>query len=492
MQFAFLAAYAVALVFVSVISFKRTKTLDDFQLAGRNVGPWLSAFAYGTTYFSAVIFIGYAGKLGWSFGMATVWIGIGNAVIGSYLAWKVLGNRTRAYTRRLGVSTMPEFFMARYNSRGLKILSAVVIFVFLTPYCASVYQGLAYLFESTLGIPFVWCMVGMAVLTALYLVLGGYMANVMSNFVQGICMVLGVGLMMFCLFRHMGGVPSAVEALHTIDPNGTTLLGANPLDLLWLVLMTSFGVWGLPQMVQKFYAIKDRKAVKTGTTVSTLFALLIGGCAYLAGAFGKVILNNQIPVDPATGSANFDMVVPQMLQQSMPTLVMSFIVVLVLAASMSTLGSLVMVSSSAIAVDMVKGVFRPKMSDDRAKLLMRILCVVFIGLSLAIALGKVTSIVEMMSFSWGTVSGFCLGPYLMGIVGRRGTKAGAWAGAIASLAVSLVLALWLGSAKAPMTACISMAVSVVVTLGVSLLTKHDGGEILPLSQEESLAEEAAA
>ena len=165
-------------------------------MAGRNVGPWLSAFAYGTTYFSAVIFIGYAGKLGWSFGMATVWIGIGNAVIGSYLAWKVLGNRTRAYTRRLEVSTMPEFFMARYNSRGLKILSAVVIFVFLTPYCASVYQGLAYLFESTLGIPFVWCMVGMAVLTALYLVLGGYMANVMSNFVQGICMVLGVGLMM--------------------------------------------------------------------------------------------------------------------------------------------------------------------------------------------------------------------------------------------------------------------------------------------------------
>ncbi|MBE5781504.1 MAG: sodium:solute symporter [Clostridiales bacterium] len=483
MEFLFLGIYALALIAVSVFAFKHTKTLDDFQLAGRNVGPWLSAFAYGTTYFSAVIFIGYAGKLGWGFGVAAGWIGIGNAVIGSLFAWKVLGNRTRAYTRRTKVSTMPEFFMVRYGSKGLKILSALVIFIFLTPYCASVYQGLGYLFESTLGIPFTWCMIGMAVVTAIYLVAGGYMANVMSNFVQGIVMVFGVGLMMFCLFRHMGGIGNAMSSLGALAEGNTSLLGPNPTDLLWLTLMTSFGVWGLPQMVQKFYAIKDAKAVKTGTIVSTLFALIIGGCAYSAGAFGRVILNNRLPVDAVTGAPNFDMVVPQMLEASMPTVVMSLILVLVLAASMSTLGSLVMVSASAISVDLVKGVLKPGMSDAKVKLLMRILCVVFIGLSCAIALSKISSIVELMSFSWGTVSGFCLGPYMLGIIGKRATKTGAWAGALSSLMVSMVLAITLGSAKAPMTACIAMAVSVIVTLVVSLFTTHHEGEELPIVEQ---------
>ncbi|MDL2225639.1 sodium:solute symporter family protein [Eubacteriales bacterium OttesenSCG-928-M02] len=469
MQFAFLAAYAVALVSVSAISHRKTKTLDDFQLAGRNVGPWLSAFSYGTTYFSAVIFIGYAGKLGWSFGIATALIGIGNSIFGSYLPWRMLGERTRAETRRLSVSTMPEYFRARYDSKALKILSALVIFFFLTPYCASVYQGLAYLFEATLGIPFFWCMLFMAVATALYLVFGGYMANVMSNFIQGILMVAGVLLMMFFLFRHMGGVGNALTNLQAMQSG---VEKAPFSELLWLILMTSFGTWGLPQMVQKFYAIKDKKAVKTGTIVSTLFALLIGGCAYLAGAFGKVILSGNVPVDSQTGLNNFDMVVPKMLETALPPMALSFILVLVLAASMSTLGSLVMVSASALGVDLIKGVFRPNMKERHTKALLQVLCVVFVGISLVIALSKNTSIVSLMAFSWGTVSGFCIGPYVLGILYKGTTRLGALSGGIASLCISIGLAVLWGGAKAPLIACIAMGVSMVVTLTVSLLSRQ--------------------
>lgn len=471
MKWIFLVVYIALIAVVSVFASKKCKNLEDFHLGGRNIGPWLSAFAYGTTYFSAVIFVGYAGKLGWGFGTAAVWIGIGNAFIGALIAWQMLGNRTRKVTKELGVSTMPEFFEKRYNCKWLKIATAVVIFIFLTPYSASVYQGLGYLFEKTFGIQYEVCMIVMAAVTLLYLILGGYMATVLTDFVQGLFMLVGVCAMMFFLFKNMGGVQSAFAQLEAIEPANVTLLGGDPLNLLWLVLLTSFGAWGLPQMVHKFYAIKDEKSVKSGAVISTAFSLIIGVCAYLAGAFGRVMLSNQIPVDAATGAANFDMIIPEMLFSSMPEVVLGLIVVLILSASMSTLASLVLVSSSSISIDLLKGTFFPKMKDKTTKNVMCLMCGVFVIASLLIALSKNSSIVELMSFSWGTVAGCILGPYVYGVCWKGVTKQGAIAGFCSGLAVSLILALALGSSRAPFTGVMAMAASAVVTPVVSLLTK---------------------
>ena len=116
---------------------KHATDVGGFVLGGRSVGPWLTAFAYGTSYFSAVIFIGYAGQFGWKFGVASTWIGIGNALIGSLLAWVILGRRTRLMSQHLDTSTMPEFFGKRFDSRALKIGASVIVFVFLVPYTAS-------------------------------------------------------------------------------------------------------------------------------------------------------------------------------------------------------------------------------------------------------------------------------------------------------------------------------------------------------------------
>ena len=477
MKWVFLVVYIATIAVVSVISSRKVKNLDDFHLGGRSIGPWLSAFAYGTTYFSSVIFVGYAGKLGWNFGTAAVWIGIGNALLGSALAWQLLGNKTRKLTRELKVSTMPEFFEKRYDSKTLKIMAALVIFVFLTPYSASVYQGLGYLFESAFGIPFEVCMLVMAGVTLCYLLLGGYMATVLTDFVQGLFMIVGVCAMIFFLFKNMGGLGSAMEQLEAYAPANVTLFGGAPLDLLWLVLLTSFGVWGLPQMVHKFYAIKDEKSVKAGTVISTLFALVIGFCAYFAGAFGRVMLSNQVPVDAATGLANYDMIIPQMLLASTPELVLGLIVVLILSASMSTLASLVMVSSSAIAIDLFKGVLFKNMKENRVKLWMKLLCAAFVVISLVIAFQKDTPIVSLMSFSWGTVAGCILGPYVMGVLWKGTNRAGAIAGFVAGLVVSLALPFLLATPEAPFTAhtsfagVMAMVASAVVTPVVSLLTR---------------------
>lgn len=474
MKYLMLAVYAAMLIVIAVYTSRRSKTLNEFFLGGRNMGAWMSAFAYGTSYFSAVIFIGYAGKLGWNFGLSVVWIGVGNALIGSLLAWLVLGKRTRRMTHRLGVATMPDFFEKRFGSKGLKILAAVIIFVFLVPYSASVYQGLSYLFESVFGISFIYCVLGMALLTAIYLVAGGYLATALSDFVQGVIMLGGVALVIFFVLRspEVGGLTQALSSLSQIDPKLSEAVGPPGIwQLLSMVMLTSLGCWGLPQMVHKFYAIRDERAIRRGTVISTLFAAVVAGGAYFLGVFGRLFLSG-VPVDPSTGAANYDMIMPQMLQIALQNVdvLIGVIVVLVLSASMSTLSSLVLVSSSAISMDLVGGLV-PGVSEKKVSWLMRILCAVFVALSVVLALGKFATIITLMSLSWGTISGAFLGPFLCGLYMKRATRTGAWAGMLSGLGTALALNIFFPGMGAPMAGCYAMAASLAVTPVVSLLTR---------------------
>ena len=476
-----LIGYVIFLAGISVYSRSKADTLNKFVLGGRNVGPWMSAFAYGTSYFSAVIFIGYAGRLGWSFGMAATWIGIGNALIGNLLAWKVLGNRTREMTKRLKAYTMPDLIEKRYASRALKIATSCVIFVFLVPYSASVYQGLAYLFENVMGLPFEWSMVVMACLTGLYLLVGGYIATTLSDFIQGIIMLAGVVVIVGFVVQRAGGMDTAIFELSQIDGGVyTSATGPDVWGLMSLVIMTSLGSWGLPQMVHKFYAIKSASAVKRGTIISTLFAVVVAGGAYFSGTFSRVILGNQPPM--TGGVADLDMVMPTILVEAVPQALLGLIVVLVLAASMSTLTSVVLASSSTIALDLVKGVIKPNMSQKRSQTLVRVLCAVFIALSLVLAFQKNTAILTLMSFSWGTVAGVLLPPYLYGLYWKGATRAGAWASLITGLGVSMISAAVLGfdASSAPKIGACAILASLVVMPVVSWLT--------PKLKREELAE----
>ncbi|MFZ5975744.1 MAG: sodium:solute symporter family transporter [Bacillota bacterium] len=472
MKYVFLSVYVLCLIFISWYSVRRVKTVNDFFLGDRNIGPWMSAFAYATTYFSAVIFIGYAGNIGWNFGIAAVMIGVANGLIGNYAAWRVLARRTRSMTQNLNVSTMPDFFEKRYQSKGLKIAAALIIFIFMTPYCASVYTGLSYLFEQTFGIPFIYCILGMAVLTALYLMLGGYLATVLSDMFQGIIMLAGVVVLVALVLSNaaVGGFTQGLQKLAEIDPALTSLTGgAKWLDLIGLIVLTSLGTWGLPQMVHKFYAIKDERSIKSATKLSTLFCFLIAGGAYLSGVFGRLFLNNQLAVDAVTGKPLFDTIMPQVIQIALPEALIGLIVILVLSASMSTLSSLVLISSSAISMDLVKGTLKPKMENKSVVLLMRVLCVVFIGISVFIATNKIDAIVTLMSFSWGALAGSFLAPYLYGLYWKGTTRAGAWAGVVSGVVVTVGLGLFT-KIPAPTIGMISMLAGVVIVPLVSLMT----------------------
>lgn len=485
-----LVLFAAMMIGIGLRSFRKTKTIDGFLLGGRNIGPWVTAFAYGTSYFSAVIFIGYAGKHGWDIGIGSMWIGIGNAVLGCLLAWLLLARRTRTMTHHLQAKTMPEFFEARYKSTPMKVFAALIIFVFLVPYSAAVYKGLGTMFNTIFpNVSVSVCMLIIAVLTAVYLVLGGYVATAYTDFVQGIIMIVGVFAMIIAIVKTdaVGGFSHIFSHLAAITDNGdgitggqlTNIFGGKAWSFLCVnILLTSFGTWGLPQMVSKYYAIKDQRSIKQATIISTIFCLIIGCGAYFIGSLSRLVLHNQLP------AGGHDSVIPTMLVTALgdsnilTTIILAIILILLLSASMSTLASVVLSSSSAISVDLVPVVKK----DYKAKhqmLLTRGLCLVFVALSFLFATCNISIIVNIMSFSWGVVSGCFIGPYIWGIYSKKVTRAGSWSGMICGLLTvgipTLVISIGQGfpaaAALAPQMGVAAMAVSAIIVPIVSLFTK---------------------
>ena len=428
---------------------KHARSVDSFVLGGRSVGPWLTAFAFGTSYFSAVIFVGYAGQFGWNFGIASTWIGLGNAFIGSLLAWSVLGRRTRVMTQHLASKTMPDFFEKRYDSRKLKIVASVIVFIFLIPYTASLYNGLSSLFNNVFSIPYWAVVIIMAVLTGVYVIFGGYMATAINDFIQGIIMLVGIIAVIAAVLADNGGFGSALDALASSEhagPEYTSMFGPDPIFLLFVVLLTSLGTWGLPQMVGKFYSIKDEGSIRKGTIISTLFAIVVAGGCYFLGGFGKLYYDDMVEAGFVNGSSvTYDKVVPTMLATLSPVIV-ALIIVLVLAASMSTLSSLVLTSSSTLTLDVVVPMSSRKkqVSEKKSVFIMRMFIVFFIAISAVIAILKDTIwsdsvfIAQMMGVSWGALAGAFLAPFLYGLYWKGTTRAGVLASFIFGCGIEII------------------------------------------------------
>ena len=473
----FLIIFFATMIFVGLYSRRHATNVNDFVLGGRSVGPWLTAFAYGTSYFSAVVFVGYAGQFGYKYGISATWIGIGNAVIGSLLAWIVLGRRTRVMSKHLSASTMPDYFGKRYDSNALRIAASAISFIFLIPYTASVYNGLSRLFGMAFDIPYEVCVMVMAALTGVYVVMGGYMATAINDFIQGIIMLGGIVAVIVAVLNGQGGFYEAVKSLAEIESDVpitmgqkgvfTSFFGPDLPNLIGVVILTSLGTWGLPQMVHKFYAIKDEKSIKSGTIISTLFAMVVSGGCYFLGGFGRLFDTPAIYNE--NGAIVYDAIVPSMLSTLSDVLV-GIVVVLVLSASMSTLSSLVLTSSSTLTLDLIKGNIVKDMDEKKQLLCMRIMLVFFIVVSVVMALDPPTFIAQLMGISWGALAGAFLAPFLYGLYWKGVTRAAVWASFICGVGIT-VSNMFLKFIASPINAgAVAMVVGMIVVPVVSLLT----------------------
>lgn len=369
------------------------------------------------------------------------------------------------------------FFGKRFDSNALRIAASAIVFIFLIPYTASLYNGLSRLFGMAFDIPYTVCVVLMAALTAVYVILGGYMATAINDFIQGIIMIFGIIAVIAAVLASQGGFIQAVKSLAEIESDVqltlgqkgafTSFFGPDPLNLLGVVILTSLGTWGLPQMVHKFYAIKDEKAVKTGTVISTIFAVIISGGCYFLGGFGRLFDSEAIYSE--SGSIVYDAIIPAMLS-NLPDILIGVVVVLVLSASMSTLSSLVLTSSSTLTLDFIKDNIVKDLSEKKQLLIMRVLIVFFIVISVVLALDPPTFIAQLMGISWGALAGAFLAPFMYGLFWKRVTKAAVWASFATGVGIT-VLNLFFGFISSPINAgAIAMLVGLVVVPVVSLLT----------------------
>ncbi len=465
--------YAAMVITIGIKGSRKTKSFDDFTLGGGKVGPWMTAFSYGTAYFSAVLFIGFAGKIGWAFGLSGLWIALSNTIIGVFGVWYLLGNKVKQEATSYNVHTMPELLEARYKSPFMKIFTSAAIFIFFIPYTAAVFMGLSYLFEFTFNMPYTYVLLFMGVFTGIYLVLGGYKSMAMIDVIFGIIMTIGVVILLVSTIQKGGGLPNIITALKAINPKLTAPVGPpGIIPLLSLIMLTSIAPFAMPQLLQKFYAIKDERSVRIGMFASSVFALLVAGIAYFTGALTRVFLTPESnPLAFNNGKPIFDALMPEMLLTVVPSALTVVILLLILAASMSTLASLVLISSTSITKDIYKGFINRNANDKQLTSLVRIGSIFFILLSMILAFLKPAVIVTILSISWGAIASVFLGPFIWGIFNRKVTRLGAIVGSVGGLLICLILFVVWGARMVPQAGSVGMIASLVLVPVFSLIRK---------------------
>lgn len=466
-----IALYAAMIIIIGIIGLRKTRSFNDFFLGGGNIGPWMTAFSYGTAYFSAVLFIGFAGKIGWNFGYSGLWIALFNALVGVLLVWGVFGWKIKQISITYKVSTMSEYLEKRYNSPFLKLSGSFVIFVFMIPYSAAVFMGLSYLFTSNFNLEYWHALFFIGIFTASYIVLGGYKSMAMIDMIFGIIMTGGVIILYFSTVDAGGGMTMITNTLHAIEPKLTHAVGPPGIwPLFSLIFLTSVAPFAMPQLVQKFYAIRDKRSIRIGMIASTFFALLVGGVAYYIGSTTRIfispedagfahVFNNEVPI--------YDRLMPELLAKVIPESLSVIILLLILSASMSTLAALVLISSSSLTKDFYHGFIKKNASDKRLTRLMRYASAFFVLLSVMLAWLDLDSIVAILGISWGALGSFFLGPFIWGILWKKSTKTGALASAF--LGLSCCLLLYATGMSSPSAGTIGMMVSLAVNPIISLL-----------------------
>jgi SSS family solute:Na+ symporter/sodium/proline symporter len=471
-----ISLYALMIIIVGYLGMKKTKSFSDFFLGGGNIGPWMTAFSYGTAYFSAVVFIGFAGKIGWGFGYSGMWIGVFNALIGVLGVWAFLGWRIKKMSVEYNISTMSEFFEKRYDCPFLGVITPIIIFVFMLPYSAAVFIGLSYLFTSSFpGIEYWHAVVFMGVFTTIYLVMGGYKSMAIIDMIFGMIMTVGVIVLVIFTVNEGGGFNTITVNLHDIEPKLTAIIGPPGWwPLFALIVLTSVAPFAMPQLIQKFYAIRDRKSVRIGMIASTFFALLIGVIAYYMGSTTRVFLTPEsTPAAFMTnGKPNVDALMPELLNFVIPESLSIIILLLILSASMSTLAALVLISSSSVIKDFYAGVMKKgkETSDQNLTLYMRWTSAIFIFISMIIALSKPDTIVAILGISWGALGSAFLGPFIWGLFWKKANKFGAFYSTIFGLTTCITLYIW--GLPSPQAGTIGMFVSLAVNPVVSWITRN--------------------
>jgi SSS family solute:Na+ symporter len=420
--------YMVLLIAIGVLSARRVQSMEDYYVAGRNIGPALLGVHYGTVYFSSVLMVG-GGAYAYRFGLATLWIAVGNTVLGAFLPFLLFGGRIRSFSERLGALTLPDYFRERYQSRFLHLWTSVLTVVFMTVYLVSVFMGVSYIFNVTMGLSYELSLLITALIVGFYLAVGGTVACVWNDFIA-----------------YGGGIGNITQGLAGIDPG----LVASPgvwgfWGLFSYVMVTSIGPWGLPQSLTRFYMMRDPKVVRWAIVFATVFCLAMTTCSYFNGAAARYAFQQSgVEIPPlASGRPDYDIVIPKLILLVLPTAIGAVYLSAVIAASQSTADAVILMASFGLARDLYQKLINPEADDDSVLRLSKI-CTAGVTLAgLVLAYFRPKTILDLAMMAWAALSAAIMAPFMYSLFWRRATRTAATVTSVSAFVLALAWGPWL-------------------------------------------------
>ena len=441
-----LVAFILYFVFVLAMGtyfYRRTKSIDDYVLGGREMNPYVTALSAQASDMSGWLLMGLPGAI-FAFGLGEVWIGIGLA-IGSYLAWLIIAKRLRNYSEKCGNAlTISEYFSNRFrDDKGrLKIICGIVILVFFTFYVTSGFVSGGNLFSVIFGgdIDYSIAVVVTAIIIIGYTFLGGFKAVSWTDLVQGMLMIIALIVVPLAMFGVIdGGWDEIIDIANAEVDNFTNIMydGGKPIGIIALVSLLAWGLgyFGMPHILVRYMAIRDPEEVKVARRVGTLWVVVALAAVSIIALMGHAFITEG-HMDPLT---NEEQIIIDIVNSGLfPSIVAGILFAAIMAAIMSTADSQLLVASSAVANDLSEKLTKKKLTDNQLMWISRVAVVIIAVIAMILALGENNSIMKLVSFAWAGFGSAFGATMIMSLFWKRTNRQGAIAG-IAVGAITAIL-----------------------------------------------------
>ena len=443
--------FASVFIFLGYLGYKKTKTVEDYFVAGRKMGALLIAFSYGATFISAVALIGFSG-IASVYGHSILWLAFLNVFVGIFIAFVVYGLRTRKMGLSLNAMTLPELLGNRFNSVKLQQASGLIIGIFMVAYTSAVFLAIASLFQVTFGIPYWLCVVVFTLVVGIYLIVGGLYAVMWTHAVQAIVMLVGMIILMVGIYTMLGGIGPAHEAAAgltpemlksigspaaTQAPNGLTsmppVLSQPFMMVLTLIFGVGIGVLAQPQLITRYLTAKNEKALRLAVPYGGIFILLMTFTAFSIGPLCNVLMyqnNIMYPTKEVAGVmvANPDAVIPTIINELFPSWFILIFLFAILAAAMSTAAALFHTAGASIGRDVYEKSLKRKISPEKSIFITRIATFAIVIATLIISLNPLDVVAYMTAFFFGLMACTFLAPYTLMLYWKKTNRTGVWVG----------------------------------------------------------------
>lgn len=505
----FIALFAIVFGILGFLGYKKTKTKEDYFIAGRKMGGFVIALSYGATFISAVALIGFSG-IASIYGHSILWLAFLNIFVGIFIAFVFYGFRTRKIGQSLNAMTLPELLGNRFNSVKLQAVSGLIIAIFMIAYTSAVFLAIGSLFEISFGIPFEICVVIFTIIVGLYLVAGGLYAVMWTHAIQGLLMVIGMLIITVWIYSILGGIVPAHESAASLTseilsnigspaatqaPNGLTsmptFLSPPFMMILTLIFGVGIGVLAQPQLITRYLTAKDERALRLAVPYGGVFILLMTFTAFSIGPLCNVLMVNNGLMYPGTPDKVLPLIVST--ESIFPQWFLFLFLFAILSAAMSTASSLFHTAGASIGRDVCEKGILKKCTNKTSILISRLATLFLIALTLYITLNPLDVVAFMTAFFFGLMACTFLAPYTLMLYWRKISRAGAWAGILGGFIFTMIWYILIYFKTAPNIIgesltdnyiinmldpiFIGIPLSLFLTIVISLIIKQDKDEI---------------